>query len=66
MNVENLLKYFAWVANVSLNQTKFLYELCGNDFEKLMELQAKRRKHFPVGGCPNDKETVDEILKLEL
>jgi len=60
-----LLVYFQWVNNRSANQTELLYTLCDNDFEKLMELAAKMKKHF-VSYCPADKEEVDKLLKLEL
>lgn len=65
MNNEKLLKYFAHVANVSNSQTLELFELCDNDFEKLMELQAKRKDNS-VFSMPATKETVNEVLSLNL
>jgi len=65
MNNHKLLEYLAWVSNRSLNQTKQLYELCGNDFEKLMELEAKTKKHH-LFGCPADETELNNHLKLEL
>lgn len=65
MNNDNLLKYLSWVSNRSHNQTLQLFELCGNNFEKLMELEAKTKKHH-LFGCPADKTEVNNRLKLEL
>jgi hypothetical protein len=65
MNTNNLLRYFSYVANVSYNQTKELFELCGNDFEMLMEMQAKRKK-FSIFTCPADKDALDEVLSKPL
>ena len=43
MNEEQLqenLKFLSDAVNRSLNQTKFLFELCDNDFRKLFKLEA--------------------------
>lgn len=64
MNTDKLLEYFAHVSNTSHNQTRQLFELCNNDFEKLMELEAKRKKHF-VFFCPATKKEVEDILNTK-
>jgi hypothetical protein len=47
----------------SVNQTQFLFELCGFDFMKLLELERKMKNHF-IWSCPADKEEVNRILRL--
>lgn len=65
MDTDKLLKYFAHVANVSDNQTKELFKLCDNNFEKLMEMEAKRKKHS-VFYAPSDEESLNNVLSLIL
>lgn len=65
MNTDKLLKYYCWACNRSMNQTMQLMDLCDNDFERLMELTAKMKKHF-VMYCPATKDEVTELLKLKL
>ena len=51
----------SFVANRSDAQTKFLFDLCDKDFDKLLELEAKIKANF-IYACPNDKQAVEEIL----
>ena len=61
MNNDELLVMLSCVSNRSLNQTKLLFELCDNDFEKLMKVEACVKKTF-VSYCPGDKELVNELV----
>lgn len=65
MDNEKLLKYYTLVDNRSMNQTLQLFDLCDNDFERLMEVSAKMKKHH-VYACPANKVELEELLKLEL
>jgi len=61
MNTDELLLMLSYIDNRSLNQTKLLFELCDNDFEKLLKLEACVKKTF-VSYCPGDKELVNELI----
>jgi len=61
MNNDELLVMLSCVSNRSLNQTKLLFDLCDNDFEKLMKVEACVKKTF-VSYCPGDKELVNELV----
>jgi len=61
MNTDELLVMLSYTSNRSLNQTKFLFELCDNDFEKLMKLEACVKRDF-THFCPGDKESVNELV----
>ena len=58
--MNNFDKLTDWTGR-SLAQTKFLFELCDSDFEKLVALEKKMKKNF-VWSCPADKEEVERIL----
>ena len=57
MNTDELLVMLSYIDNRSLNQTKLLFELCDNDFEKLLKLEACVKKTF-VSYCPGDNELI--------
>jgi len=61
MNTDELLIMLSCISNRSLNQTKLLFELCDNDFEKLMKVEACVKKTF-VSYCPGDKELVNDLV----
>lgn len=50
--------------NRSLNQTKFLFELLGGDFDKLVLLETQI-KNCHVAYCPADMECVEYVLNLK-
>jgi len=56
-----MLVMLSWTANRSLNQTKFLFELCDNDFEKLFKYEAYKKRSMTYG-CAGDKEALDECV----
>lgn len=62
-NHEENLKNLSWVSNRRFEQTRFLFELCDNDFNKLLALEAKLKRHV-VFGCPSTKEEVNELLSV--
>ena len=57
-----LLEYLSWVSNRKLSQTKELFSLCDNNFEKLLKVEAAAKKLF-LYGCPKDKKELDEWLE---
>lgn len=59
----NRLELLSWVSNRRLQQTEFLYELCGNDFDKLLEVEAKLKKHH-LQYCPGDMDELNKVLSL--
>lgn len=61
--MEEQLKTSSNQFNRSLNQIKFLFELCDNDFEKLTKLENKIKDNF-LFYCPGDKEEVEKVLNL--
>ena len=61
MNTDELLVMLSFISNRSLNQTKLLFDLCDNDFEKLLKVEACVKKTF-VSYCPGDKESVEELV----
>lgn len=60
---EQRLKLLSSLTNRSLNQTKFLYHLCGQDFDFLMaaEVMLLDRYYFTPN---NDKELKEAVLNL--
>ncbi len=62
MDKNDQLLTLAWVSNRGFHQTNFLFELCGQDFFKLMKLEAylKKTQSFT---CPNDVETVETMVR---
>jgi undecaprenyl pyrophosphate synthase len=60
--MDEQLLTLAWVSNRSTHQTKFLFELCDNDFDKLLKVEALGKRTFKMY-CPADKETVNEWLR---
>jgi len=61
---KDLLSRLTDVTNRSLNQTLFLFNLCDKDFNKLLLLEEKLKNTY-YGACPSDKETVEEVMKME-
>lgn len=61
METEELLVTLSWTANRSLNQTKFLFELCDNDFDKLFKYEAYKKRTMTYG-CVGNKEELNEAL----
>lgn len=61
METEELLVALSWTSNRSLSQTRMLFDLCGQSFEKLLQLEAYQRRTFQYA-CPSIKEDVDEQL----
>ena len=57
----DIVKLLAACVNRSLRQEEFLFELCNNEFDKLLKLEASIKQNH-VMCCPNDKETVNELL----
>ncbi len=56
-----LLEFYSNKFNRALNQTKFLFELCGNNYDELMLLEIKI-KNGHVFYCPGTKEEVKKIM----
>lgn len=61
METEELLVTLSWLANRSLNQTNFLFDLCDKDFDKLLKYEAYKKRTMTYG-CVGDKESLDEAL----
>ena len=61
--MKNTLDKLSDVTNRSLGQTKFLFDLCDKDLNKLVCLEQKIANNF-LGYCPNDKEEVEKILAM--
>jgi len=57
------LENLSWLSNRSLEQTKFLFRLCEEDFDKLFSLEAKLKKHLLLFYTPSTKEEVEKVLK---
>jgi hypothetical protein len=55
------LELFSWVANRRTDQMRKLYELCDEDFNKLLKLEAKL-KRLVCYLTPGTKEAVDQVL----
>ena len=51
------------VVNRSKNQTLFLFNLVGGDFERLVALET-RIKNCHVSYCPSDSDEVDKIMQM--
>ena len=49
--------------NRHLRQTTFLYEMCGNDFQKLLKVEERLKNYF-LFYCPGDPEEVEKVLAL--
>jgi hypothetical protein len=62
--IKESLNVFSWHSNRALNQTLFLFELCDNDFQKLLLVEEKIKNHH-LSYCPGDKEELNKILLLE-
>jgi len=59
-----LLEKLTDFTNRSKGQTLFLFELCDNDFDKLLLLE-KKLKEFYCNFCPGTKERVEEFLNMK-
>lgn len=57
------LEVLAQCVNRRLEQERFLFELCGQDFWKLLLLEIKIKNHF-IAYCPGDTHSVNHILSL--
>jgi len=64
MKENYILDKISTATNRNLNQTKFLFELVGSDFDKLIELEIKIKNTF-TGFCPSTTDEVETILKLK-
>ena len=64
MEEKRLIDKISTVFNRSIQQTNFLFELLGNDFEKLINLELKIKNNF-IHYCPGDLEEVDIIMNQE-
>lgn len=63
MSEEEKLRQFSYISNRRYEQTLFLYQLLECDFDMLMELQSKIKKHF-IFYCPSNKREIAKILSL--
>lgn len=61
--MEEKLKELVKVTRRSLAQTKELFELCGQDFDRLYKVEMSLRQNFEHG-CPNDVGEVERLLKI--
>lgn len=61
MNLEHL----SWITNRGSAQTQMLFDLCDQNFDKLLELEAKIKKNR-LSYCPGDKDSVVKILQMSL
>lgn len=59
-----ILKWIVEKTNRSANQTQFLYQLVGGDFQKLKTLE-ERIKNINYIGCPSTSEEVVSILNTK-
>lgn len=55
------LKNLSWVTNRRMEQLVFLFELCDNNFDKLLALEAKLKQSF-VYVCPATKEQLEYVM----
>ncbi len=63
MDMNKRLELLSWVSNRRLQQTEMLFELCDNDFDKLLLLESKlKRRFFFAPDTPSTKENVEKIL----
>jgi hypothetical protein len=51
------------LTNRSYGQTLFLYELLGNDLNKLVRLEQKLKNNC-LSYCPDDKEECEKVLAM--
>jgi len=61
--LETDLQNLSWVSNRSLEQTKFLFRLCEEDFDKLFSLEAKLKRFQLYFYTPTTKEEVEKVLQ---
>ena len=57
------LKLFSLVVNRREEQCKFLLELCCNDVERYLLLEAALKFNHDLSFVPGDKDTVDKYLE---
>lgn len=57
------LYYVSVWYNYSEGQVNFLYDLCDNDYWKLLAL-FHRLKHHYLFYCPASKDSVEKVLQL--
>lgn len=61
----DLLERLTDVTNRLLSQTLFLFDLCDQDFEKLLLLEEKVKNALFTLVCPGNKEELENIMTLE-
>jgi len=61
---DKFVDVFTNVTNRSVNQTEYLYRLCGYDFWKFVNLELKIMNN-QVFYCPGDKEELEKIMKMD-
>ena len=61
---DNFLDRLTLATNRSKGQTLFLLKLLDNDVFKLMELEEKLKNNH-LNYCPGDRESCDEVLKMD-
>jgi hypothetical protein len=61
---EVLIDYITNITNRSINQTKFLLELCNYDYSRLCLLEEQIANNF-IHYCPSDKIEIDKILNMK-
>lgn len=61
---KELLERLTTKTNRSKNQTNFLYDLLGGDFNKLLVLEEKLKNTLSFA-CPSDMEEVEKVLSKE-
>jgi hypothetical protein len=57
------LENLSWISNRRFSQTCELFVLCGCNFNTLLSLEAKLKRHV-VFATPTSKEEVYELLKV--
>ncbi len=60
---KQLLDYCSKRTRRSIDQTKFLYDLVGNDWTKLLKLEEAIKNNH-ISFCPETTDEVDEILNM--
>ena len=58
------LVQLSWVSNRRVDQTRMLFEFCDFNFDKLLELEAKFKRH-QVYVTPGEKEKVEKLLLVK-
>ena len=64
MEEKRLISKISTVFNRSIQQTNFLFELLGNNYQRLIDLELKIKNNF-INYCPGDLEDVEVIMNQE-